>query len=134
MPKDDRITGVQVRGDHRGGNLQVFELPRIEKAVQELFEAVVVRKAESRNPPARYVPEANLAALSDNTPQGGATRISGAENAPDAAASNTRNRNLLLFEYLQNTQVGVSSGESAAQRQTNASREPRFLGKFEARI
>ena len=81
---------------------------------------MIARKAQTGNAPAGDIAKTDGAGSGKNACQGGAAGVCGSEDAANASACNVRNRNVMLFEDLQHTQVREAAGESATQGQSDA--------------
>jgi hypothetical protein len=105
VSKDDRLAVIKVGGDDGERDAQVFEILRVENAVDQIAEAMIAGEAEARNAPAADVAKLESAASSDDARQRGTAGISRPENAADARSGNARNRNTVLLENLENAEV-----------------------------
>lgn len=117
--ENDGVTGSEVGGDDCHGNAQVFELAGFEDALDQAAEALVAGESKTRNAPSSNVAKAQRAASSNDAAERSATGIGGPENAAHACPCDVRDGNLILFENLQHSQVSKSTGETAAESQTD---------------
>jgi PPE-repeat protein len=81
---------------------------------------MIARKAQTGNAPAGDIAKTDGAGSGKNAGQRSAAGVCGSEDAANAGACNVRNRNVMLFEDLQHTQVREAAGESATQGQSDA--------------
>jgi hypothetical protein len=114
MGKNNRFTGSQVRRDYCHRNLEILETPRFEHLLDEVAQAVVASQAQTGNTPARDIAKTDCAASGNDASERSTAGVSRAENAADARASNVRNRDLILLEDLQHTEMREPARESAA--------------------
>ena len=83
-------------------------------------EPFVAGQAESGNAPSCEIAEANATALRNNSRERSSARISGGQDAANAASGNAGDWNVVVFKDAKHTQVGIATGETAAKRQANA--------------
>lgn len=87
---------------------------------------MIAGEAEAGNAPAGNVAKLQVAANSENFGKRRAACIGCTENAADARAGDVCDGNAILFEDLQDAEVGKPSGKSAAEGKTDA--RTRFCG------
>ena len=80
------------------GMIKILKLPGVEEALHQRTEAVVAGESKARNPPARKIAKANLAALFNNAGQGSAAGVSRAQNASNAASGYAGDGYLVFLE------------------------------------
>src|SRR6266403_1966916 len=97
--------GTEVGGDYRQRNSKIFKLARIEHALDQSPEAVVAGEAEARNAPTSDVAKAERAAGCNDACERRAARIGGTENTAHAGSRDMGDRDLVLFEHLQNPEM-----------------------------
>jgi hypothetical protein len=119
LREDHRIARSQVRGDDRERDAKVFELARIENALDQVGKSLVACQAEAGDPPAGNVPEAQCAACFNDARQRRSAGVGSSENAANAGSRDVRDRDLVLFEYLQHAEMREATGESAAEGESN---------------
>ena len=120
MGEDDRLTIIKVGGDDGERDAQVFEILRVENAIDQIAEAMVAGEAQARNAPASDVAEFESAASGDDASQRCAAGVRRAENAADACARDARNRNAILLEHLKNAEVREAARKAAAESDPDA--------------
>ena len=81
---------------------------------------MIAGEAEARNPPARDVAKFDVAASRQDFSERSAARVRRAQNAAHACARNMRNRNVILFEYLQDAKVRETARKTTAKRDADA--------------
>lgn len=127
--KQDGITDVEVGGNNDGRDGKVLELARIEETMNQRAEAIVAGQSEAGHPPTAKVAKTNLTTFFNDAREWESAGIGGAEDAPDAASRNASDRNVLLFEDLQNAQMRIAAGETSAKGQTDSRTEVRPVGE-----
>ena len=120
MRKDDRLARSEVRGDHSQRNAKVFKLPRFEYALDQRSEALVAGEAEARNAPTGDVAKAERAARCNDSLERRAARVGGAEDAAHASSRDMRDRDLVLFEHLQNPEMRETARKASAEGEAHA--------------
>ena len=81
---------------------------------------MIAGEAEARNPPARDIAKLDVAASRQDLSERSAARVRRAQNAADACARDMRNRNVILFEDLQDAKVREAARKTAAERDADA--------------
>jgi len=104
----------QVRRDYSRGNFEILELSRFEHLLDQIAQAVIAGEPQPGDAPPGDVAETERAASSNDARERRPAGVGRAENAAHARASDTRNRNAILLENLQDAEMGESTGESAA--------------------
>ena len=120
LRKHNRFAGGQVRGHNCQRNAQVLELSRLEHPLDQILQALIAGQAEARNAPTGDVPEAELAASLNNVRERCTTGVGSAQDAPHTGSCDVRDGNVVLFEDLQNTQVGEATRETSAKSKADA--------------
>jgi hypothetical protein len=120
LRKNDRLTGTEVGGDYRQRNTKIFKLARIEHALDQSPEAMVAGEAEARNAPTSDVAKAERAARCNDARERRAARIGGAENTADASSGDMGDRDLVLFEHLQNAEMRETARKASAEGEAHA--------------
>jgi hypothetical protein len=118
--EQDGIASVKVGGNNHSRHGQILELPRIKETMDQGTETVVAGQAEAGHAPAAEVSKANLTAFFNDTGQRKPTGISGTQDAPNTAASDASDGDLLILENAEDSQVGVAPSETASQCQANS--------------
>jgi hypothetical protein len=114
VSENDRLAIIKVGGNDRERDAQIFEILRVENAVDQIAEAMIAGEAEARNAPAADVAEFQCAAGGDDARQRSAARVGRAENAADACARDARNGYAILLEHLKNAEMREASREPTA--------------------
>ena len=117
VSENDGFAVGKIRCDYGHGNSKIFEATRFENLFDKVAQPVIARRAQARNSPAADVAKTNFAASGDDSRQRRTACISSAKNAANAGASDIRNWYVILFEDLQDAQVGESARKPTAQSQ-----------------
>src|SRR6266850_1191333 len=120
LRKNDRLTRSEVRGDDSQRNAKVFKLARFEHALDQSPEAMVAGEAEARNAPTSDVAKAERAASSNDSLERRAARVGGAEDAAHAGSRDVGDRDLVLFEHLQNPEVRETARKASPEGEAHA--------------
>lgn len=119
MSENDRLPIRQIRRDNRRRNPEIFKTLRFENLLDQVSEPVIAGEAEAGDSPPGDVSETQRAACGDDSGNWRAAGIGRPEDAADAGARDKGNGYVILFEYLQDADMGEAASETAAQREAN---------------
>jgi hypothetical protein len=114
--ENDRLTTIKVGGNDCERDAQIFEILRVENAVDQVTQAMVAGESEARNAPAADVAELKGAASGDDARQRSTAGIGCTENAANTCACDARNRDSVLLEHLKNAEVREAACKASAER------------------
>jgi hypothetical protein len=83
--------------------------------LDQVPQTMVTGETQSRNTPPRDVAKTQRAASGYDASQRRPAGVCGAQNAPDTCPRNARNRDVVLLEDLQNTQMRETPRKPATQ-------------------
>jgi hypothetical protein len=114
-----RFARGQVRGNHGKRNAKVFKLTRIENAFDQIFKPLIAGQAEAGDAPAGDIPKTEGTASLNDAGKRRATGVGCAKDTANAGSGYMRDRDLILFEHLQNAEMREAARESPAESETN---------------
>ena len=120
VSENDGLAVGQVRGHHGHGDFEVFEAARFEHTLDEIAQPVIAGKPQTGNAPPGDVTKTDRTAGGDDARERRAAGISRAENAAHACARDIRDRDVILFEDLQDAEMGKAARKSAAQSEAQS--------------
>src|SRR5690349_18719407 len=117
--KHHRLTGIEVGSGHTERNAQLLKCVALQSARKKLDHSIVRSKAAARERPAGKACKTCLAGDFFHLDRRQSTAIAGADQRANTRSADDANRDILLFEYLQDTDMRDAAGESTAECNAN---------------
>src|SRR5215470_3553832 len=117
--KHHRLTGIEVGSCHTERDAQLLECVALQSARKILDHSIIGSKATSRERPAGEARKTCLAGDFFHLDRRQSAAIAGADQRANTRSADDADRNILLFEYLQDTDMRDAASKATAERNTD---------------